>query len=113
MTGQYAGVNVIIAGVQQANNDAAPDAVFNIEFAVGGGNMDVRMLIELAPVGVQCAEDANLDALFTRMLSMAWVAQRNRPLSSVQLLLKNGYSKCGMVNEMNGALGKVALFLRV
>jgi hypothetical protein len=61
---------------------------------------------------VQCAEDADLDALFARMLSMAWVVQRNRSLNSVQLL-KNGYSKCGMVNEMNDALGKAALILRV
>ncbi len=40
----------------------APDAVFDIEAATGNGDVDVRMLIELAAVGVQGAEDTNLDA---------------------------------------------------
>lgn len=38
-----------------------------IEAAAGDGNMDVRVLIELAPVGVQRTEDADLDAQFARV----------------------------------------------
>lgn len=33
-------------------------------------------------------------------ISMVWVAQRNRSLSSGQLLLKNGHSKWGMMMVM-------------
>ena len=42
--------------------------MFDIEAASGDGNMDVRMLIELASVGVQRAEDADLDTQLTRVL---------------------------------------------
>lgn len=36
--------------------------MFDIEATAGNGDMDVRMLIELASVGVQGAENADLDA---------------------------------------------------
>lgn len=45
----------------------APGAEFNIEAAAGDGNVDVRMLIELASVGMQRAEDADLDAQLARV----------------------------------------------
>lgn len=71
----------VIAGTQQADDgpapegfdllffeeQVAPDAVFDIEAAAGDGDVDVRMLIELATVGVQCAEDADFDAQFFRV----------------------------------------------
>ncbi|OFC63739.1 hypothetical protein BBW68_04235 [Candidatus Erwinia dacicola] len=38
-------------------------------------------------------------------LSRARVAQRNRLLSSGQLLLKNGQGRCGMLNALNGESG--------
>lgn len=41
--------------------------MLGIDAAAGDGDMDVRMLIELAPVGVQGTEDADLDAQFFRM----------------------------------------------
>lgn len=41
--------------------------MFDIEAAAGDGDVDVRMLIELATVGVQCAEDADFDAQFFRV----------------------------------------------
>ena len=37
---------------------------FDIEAAAGDGNVDVGMLIELAAIGVQGAENADLDPLF-------------------------------------------------
>lgn len=45
--------------------EVAPDAVFNIEPAPGDGQMNVRVLVKLATVGVQGAEDTDLHALFT------------------------------------------------
>lgn len=74
-----AGVNQVITVAQQAGDcpapaflhglllkeDIAPDAVFNFEPATGDGQMNVRMLVELATVGVQRAEDTDLHALFT------------------------------------------------
>ncbi len=81
VTGQGGRVNAVIAGAQQADDGAtpdffdpllfeeqvAPDAVFDIEAAASDGNVDVRMLIKLASVSVQCAEDADLDAQLARM----------------------------------------------
>lgn len=80
-TGQGCRVNAVIAGAQQTDNGTAPDffdlllfeeqvaphAVFGIETAAGDGNVDVRVLIELASVGVQSAEDADLDAQLARV----------------------------------------------
>ncbi len=43
----------------------APGAVFGIEAAAGNGDVDVRVLIQLATIGVQGAEDADLDTLFS------------------------------------------------
>lgn len=79
--GQLAGIDAIVAGTQQADNGTAPDGfnllffekqiapdcVFDIETAAGDGNVDVRVLIELASVGVQGAEDADLDAQLARV----------------------------------------------
>ncbi len=44
---------------------AAPDAVLNIQPAAGYGQMNMRMLVELAAVRMQGAEDADLHALFS------------------------------------------------
>lgn len=38
--------------------------MLNVEPAAGDGNVDVRVLIQLAAIGVQGAENADLDALF-------------------------------------------------
>ncbi len=79
--GQGGRVNAVIAGAQQTDDGTAPDffdllffeeqvaldAVFDIEAATGNGDVDVRMLIELASVGVQRAEDADLDAQLARV----------------------------------------------
>lgn len=112
MAGQRRWVNAVIAGAQQTDDGAAPDffdllffeeqvapdGVLGIETTAGDGDVDVRMLVELAAVGVQGTEDADLSMPSLRAsLSMARVAQRNRSLSSGQLLLKNGHSRCGMV----------------
>lgn len=73
-----AGVNQVITVAQQAGDrpapdflhgmllkeDIAPDAVFNIEASTGDGQMYVRVLVELATVGMQGAEDTDLQALF-------------------------------------------------
>ncbi len=75
---QAAGVNKVVAVAQQAGDrpapdflhgvllkeDIAPDAVFNIEAATGDGQMNVRMLVELSAIGMQGAEDTDLQALF-------------------------------------------------
>lgn len=75
---QAVGVNQVITVAQQAGDrttpdflhgmlfkeDIAPDAVFNIEPATGDGQMNVRMLVELATVGVQGAEDTDPHTLF-------------------------------------------------
>ncbi len=46
--------------------DVTPDAVFNIDPAAGDGQMNVRVLVELATVGMQGTEDTDLNTLFTR-----------------------------------------------
>jgi hypothetical protein len=80
-TGQGAWIDTVIAGAQEANNGATPDgfdllffeeqvapyAVFDIEPTTGDGDVDVRMLIELAALGMQCAEDADFDAQLARV----------------------------------------------
>nr|ULG15851.1 hypothetical protein 495p2_00100 [Serratia proteamaculans] len=79
--GLLTGIDASVAGAQQADYSAvpdgfdllffeeqiAPDVVFNIEAATGNGDVDVRVLIELASVGVQRAEDADFDAQFARV----------------------------------------------
>lgn len=76
--GQAAGINQVIAVAQQVDDRPAPDflyrlllkeevapyAVFYIQPAAGDGQMNVRVLVELAATGVQGAEDADLHALF-------------------------------------------------
>lgn len=42
-------------------------AVFDIEAATSNGNVNVRMLIELAAVGMQGAEDADFDTQLARV----------------------------------------------
>lgn len=78
---QRARINAVIAGTQQTDDGAPPDgfdllffeeqvapnAVFDINAATGDRYVDVRMLIELATVGVQGTEDADLNAEFSRM----------------------------------------------
>lgn len=44
--------------------DIAPDTVFNIEASTGDGQMYVRVLVKLATVGMQGAEDTDFHALF-------------------------------------------------
>lgn len=74
---QAAGVNQVITVAQQPDDGPAPDflhgvllkeefapyAVFNIKPAAGNGEVDMRMLVELAAVGMQGAEDTDLNAL--------------------------------------------------
>src|SRR5690606_434173 len=76
--GQAAGIYQGITVAQQAGDrpapdflhgvllkeDIAPDAVPDIEAAAGDGEVNVRMLVELAAVGVQGAENTDLHALF-------------------------------------------------
>lgn len=78
---QHAGHDPGVAVAQQADDrappdglhgllfkeEAAPDAVHNVEAAPRDGNVDVRMLIELATVGVQGAEYADLNAQLARV----------------------------------------------
>lgn len=78
-TRQHAGHDAIVAAAQQSDNrtspdglhgllfkeEAAPDAVLNVEAAPGNGDVDVWVLIELTAVSVQGAEYADLNALFT------------------------------------------------
>nr|WP_261791472.1 hypothetical protein [Candidatus Erwinia dacicola] len=45
--------------------EAVPDAVHNVQITAGDGDVDVQVLIELASIGVQGAEDADLNALLT------------------------------------------------
>ncbi len=47
--------------------EAAPNAVHNVQTTTGNGDVDVRVLIELAAIDVQGAEDADLDAQFARV----------------------------------------------
>ena len=79
VTRQAAGVNPVITVPQQFRDGGAPDflhvfllkkdifpdAMLNIEPAPGDGDMNMRMLIELAAVGVQGAENTHFDTLFT------------------------------------------------
>lgn len=76
---QAAGINQVITVAQQADDgpapdffysvllkeEVAPDAVFNIQPATGDGQVDMRVLVKLATVGVQGTEDTDLHALFT------------------------------------------------
>ncbi len=39
--------------------------MFDVEAATGDGDVDMRVLIELPAVGVQCAKDADVDTLPT------------------------------------------------
>ena len=75
---QAAGVNQVITVAQQAGDrpapddlhgvllkeDIAPDTVFNVGAAAGDGEVYVWMLVELAAVCMQGAEDTDLQALF-------------------------------------------------
>lgn len=49
---------------QKSDNRTTPDAILNIEPTAGDGQVNVRMLVELAAVGVQVAEDTDIHALF-------------------------------------------------
>lgn len=74
---QAAGIYQVIAVAQEPDNratpdflhgvllkeDIAPDAVFNIEAASGNREVNVRMLVELATVRMQGAEDTGLHPL--------------------------------------------------
>ncbi len=76
---EAAGPDAGVTAAQQADNGAAPDglhgllfeeevspdAVPDIEAAAGDGDMNVGMLIELAAIGVQGAENADLNSLLT------------------------------------------------
>ena len=78
---QLAGIDTVVAGTQQTDNGTAPDgfnllffeeqlapdAMFDIEATAGDGDVNVWMLIELASVGVQGAENADLDAQLARV----------------------------------------------
>ncbi len=80
-TRQQAGHDLGVAVAQQADDrappdflhsllfkeEAAPNAVHNIQTTTGDGDVDGRMLIELAAIGVQGAEDADLDAQLARV----------------------------------------------
>ena len=80
-TRRHAGHDPGVAVAQQADDraspdglhgllfkeEAAPDAVHNVEAAPRDGNVDVRMLIELPAVGVQRAEYADFDAQLARV----------------------------------------------
>lgn len=75
---QAAGIYQVIAVAQQADDgatpdflhgmllkeDIAPDAMFYIQPTACDGEMNVRMLVELATIGMQGAEDTDLHALF-------------------------------------------------
>lgn len=77
---QTAGINQVVAVAQQTGDrpapdylhgvllkeDVTPDAVFNIDPSAGDGQMNVRVLVELATVGMQGTEDTDLNTLFTR-----------------------------------------------
>lgn len=74
---QGAGVDLHVVVAQRVNDGVAPDglhlflfkeqitpgAVFDIKSAAGDGDVDMRMLIQLASVGVQRAKDADFDTL--------------------------------------------------
>lgn len=75
-----AGGYQIITVAQQADDSAAPDAVFHIESAAGDAEVNMWMRVKLSAVRMQSAEDTNLHALFA--------GSRNRALSRGQLSLK-------------------------
>lgn len=74
---QGAGIDVGVVVPQQIDDGIAldllylflfkeqlpPDAVFDVEAATGDGDVDMRMLIQLASVGVQRAKNADFDTL--------------------------------------------------
>ncbi len=74
---QVTGVDVRIVVTQQVNDGATPDllyvflfkeqlspgVVFDVEAATGDGDVDMRVLIELPTIGVECTKDADLDTL--------------------------------------------------
>ena len=76
-TRQSGRFNAVIAGAQQLDDGTAPDgfdllffkeqvtpgAVFDVKAAAGDGDVDMRMLIELPAVGMECAEDPRFDTL--------------------------------------------------
>ncbi len=78
---QHAGHDLGVAVAQQMDDrappdflhsllfkeEAAPDAVHNVQTTTGDGDMDGRGLIELAAIGMQGAEDADLDAQLARV----------------------------------------------
>jgi hypothetical protein len=45
---------------ERLKEEVAPDAVLNIEPAAGDGQVNVRMQVELAVIGMQGAEDADV-----------------------------------------------------
>lgn len=77
---QAAGVDLRIVVAQQINDGVAPDllylflfkeqlppgAVFGIEATAGDGDVDMRVLIELAAVSMERTEDTDFDALLAR-----------------------------------------------
>ena len=79
-TRQSAGIYQRIAVTQQAGDSAppdflyslffeeqlTPDAMLNVKPAAGDGDVDVRVLIQLAAIGVQGAENTHFNPLFTR-----------------------------------------------
>lgn len=74
---QGTGVDARIVVTQQVNNGVAPDllylfpfkeqqppgAVFDVEATAGDGDVDMRVLIELQAIGVECKKDADFDTL--------------------------------------------------
>ncbi len=74
---QAAGVDLRVVVAQQVNHGVAPDllylflfkeqrppgVVFYVEAAAGDGDVDMRVLIELPAVGVERAEDTDVDPL--------------------------------------------------
>ncbi len=62
----------------------------NVQTTTGDGDVDVRVLIELAAIGVQGAEDADLDAQLARVPEQGAsgaaeqvVEQRRTPIAQV------------------------------
>jgi hypothetical protein len=41
----------------------SPGVLFDVEAATGDGDVDMRVLIELPAIGVECTKDADLDTL--------------------------------------------------
>lgn len=92
---QKAGINQIIAVAQQADDcttpdlldgvllkeDIAPDAVFHVESTASDGQVNVRMLVELASIGVQAQRILTSTPCLRAQHNMARVAARQRVLS--------------------------------